>query len=288
MRHLLIIGFGYSARAVAAGLGAEWTVTGTVRDPHRAAALDMRGIAFSGMARSPGLAEALFDATHLLISVPPNEQGDSFLLHHGADIRRALRLRWIGYLSTTGVYGDHAGAWVDETTPPTPQNERSRRRLLAEEAWRAVARDRAIPIHVFRLGGIYGPGRNQLVDLATGTLRRIIKPGQVFNRIHVDDIGGLVCAAIERPKAGPIFHGVDDEPAPPQDVVVYAARLLGITPPPEVSVEDAGLSPMGLSFYAENKRVSNAVTKAALVYTFRYPTYREGLAALLAAGQGRA
>jgi nucleoside-diphosphate-sugar epimerase len=287
MPHLLSIGFGYSAQAVAAGLGAEWTVTGTVREVFHAARLGVRGIAFDGTKRSPALAAALTEATHLLISVPPNEYGDPFLEHHGSDVRRAP-LRWIGYLSTIGVYGDHAGGWVDEATPPTPQNERSRRRLLAEEAWRAVARSRDVPVHILRLGGIYGPGRNQLVELAAGTQRRIAKPGQVFNRIHVEGVGGLVRAAIARPDAGPVLHGVDDEPAPPQDVVVYAAHLLGIVPPPEISVEAAGLTPMGLSFYAENKRVSNAATKASLGYTLRYATYREGLATLAAAEEGRA
>jgi len=286
MPRLLIAGFGYSAAAVVDGLGPDWRITATARGGDKAARLERRGIApvgFDGTAPSRGLAEALVETTHLLLSAPPDASGDPVLRHHAADIATAPRLTWIGYLSTVGVYGDHGGAWVDETTQPAPGQPRSIWRLAAEEAWRDLARRRGTALQLVRLGGIYGPGRNQLVALEAGTQRRIVKPGQVFNRIHVEDIGGLVRAGIARPEAGPVLNGVDDLPAPPQDVVVEAARLMGVAPPPEIALEAAGLSPMGLSFYGENKRVSNAGTKAALGYDLRYPTYREGLAALAAA-----
>lgn len=284
MPDLLILGFGYSGRAVASTVPGDWRITATVRSAARAAQLTERriaGIAFDGTAPVPALAAALADATHLLVTAAPDPD-DPLLTRHRADLLAAPKLSWIGYLSTVGVYGDHGGGRVDETTPVKPGSERARRRVAAEEAWLALGAERGTPVQLFRLGGIYGPGRNQIASLLDGTQRRIAKPGQVFSRIHVEDIAGLVCAGMARPHAGPVFNGVDDEPAPPQEVVVYAASLLGIAPPPEVPWTEAGLSPMGLSFYAENKRVSNALTKAALGYRFKYPTYREGLAALAA------
>jgi nucleoside-diphosphate-sugar epimerase len=200
----------------------------------------------------------------------------------------APHLRWIGYLSTVGVYGDHKGAWVDETTVPRPSDGRSRYRLEAENGWLALGAARGIPTQVFRLAGIYGPGRNQLVQLAQGTARRIVKPGQVFNRIHVDDIAQVVAASLARPRAGAIYNVADDEPSPPQDVVTFAAALCGLVPPPEIPYDVADLTPMSRSFYSENKRVRNRLLSAELGVALRYPTYREGLTALRAAGEGPA
>jgi nucleoside-diphosphate-sugar epimerase len=184
------------------------------------------------------------------------------------------------------VYGDHGGAWIDETAPPNPTSARSRRRLAAEEAWLALGRRTGKPVQVFRLAGIYGPRRNPLAQLAAGTATRIVKPGQIFNRIHVDDIAAALAASLDRPRAGAVYNVADDEPAPPQDVVAYAASLAGVVPPAEIPFDEASLSPMARSFYAETKRVSNRLLKQELGLTLRYPTYREGLAALRAAGEG--
>jgi nucleoside-diphosphate-sugar epimerase len=285
MPHLLILGFGYSAEAVVAGLDGGWRITATARTPEKAGLLAARGIApivFDGTAPSPALAEALRSATHLLVTAAPGTAGDPLLRQHAPDILGAPDLAWIGYLSTIGVYGDRGGAWVSETDPTSAMQARSRERVGAEEAWTALGAARGTPVQLVRLGGIYGPGRNMLVDLKNGTQRRIVKPGQVFNRIHVDDIGSLVRAGMARPDALAVLHGVDGAPAPPQDVVLYACELLGMAPPPETTVEAAGLSPMGLSFWAENKRVANALTCEALGWRPRYPSYREGLSALAA------
>lgn len=224
-------------------------------------------------------------ATHLLITAPPGPEGDPVLARFAEAIRAAPELRWIGYLSSTGVYGDRSGGWVDETTPPRPASERTRARLAAEEAWRAFGESRAVDI--FRLGGIYGPGRSVFDSLRTGTARRVIKPGQFFSRIHRDDITAAVLAALANPPARGVrlFNLVDDLPAPPEAVIEEAARLLGLPPPPALPFEAARatMSPMALSFWLENRRVDNRRTKAALGLSWRYPTYREGLAVLLAA-----
>ena len=187
----------------------------------------------------------------------------------------------MGYLSTTGVYGDHGGAWVDEATALTPNTERGQRRLAAEEQWLALHRDHGLPVHVFRLAGIYGPGRNTLDNLRDGTAKRVVKPGQVFSRIHVDDIAGVLLASMARPNPGRAYNVADDEPCPPQDVVTFAAELLGLAPPHEIPFEDARLSPMARSFFADSKRVSNARIKSELGYSLRFPTYREGLKSLI-------
>lgn len=286
MSACLIIGMGYSAAAITRLLVAHMSVSATIRRPvnkEKVEALGARPVMFDGESASIELAGALATATHLLISAPPGASGDPLLLHHRPDVLAAPRLCWIGYLSTVGVYGDHDGRWVEETTMPHPASARARQRLAAEAQWRQLAQERGTPLQLFRLGGIYGPGRNTLVALADASQRRIVKPGQVFNRIHVQDIAGMVRAGMAYPLAGPVLNGVDDEPAPPQDVVAYAAMLMGRDPPPAIALEEAGLSPMGLSFYAENKRVSNRATKAQLAYRLLYPTYREGLAALAAA-----
>jgi nucleoside-diphosphate-sugar epimerase len=278
--HLLIAGLGYSGAAVARdALAAGWRVTGTARDPSRATPIPGAAtIAFA--TASTGLAEA----THLLVTAAPGEAGDPMLAIHAAAIAAAPRLRWIGYLSTTGVYGDRDGGWVDETTPPAPGQDRSRRRLAAEEAWAAFADRRAVDI--FRVGGIYGPGRSVLDELRNGTARRTLKPGHAFSRIHRDDIALAVTAAIgqDLPPGCRILNLVDDELAESALVAEEAARLLGVPPPPAIPYEAAaaGMSAMGRSFWAENRRVANAATKAALGIAWRYPGYRQGLASILA------
>ncbi|OQW51652.1 SDR family oxidoreductase [Candidatus Raskinella chloraquaticus] len=285
MNACLIIGMGYSAAAITRSLVGEMPVSATIRrreNYHKVETLGARPILFDGESVSAELADALATTTHLLISAPPGASGDPLLLRHRPDVLAAPRLGWIGYLSTVGVYGNHDGRWVDETTMPQPNSARARQRLGAEADWQKLAQQRGTPVQIFRLGGIYGPGRNTLVALADASQRRIVKPGQVFNRIHVQDIAGMVLAGMAHPQAGPVLNGVDDEPAAPQDVVVYAAGLMGRDPPPAITLDEADLSPMGRSFYAENKRVSNRATKAQLDYRLLYPTYREGLAALAA------
>lgn len=284
--HLFSFGLGYSAGVLAARLAADgWTITGTstsAAGAERIAAHGYRGLVFDGTAPAPAVSAALAEATHVLLSIPPGPAGDPAHVHHAADIAASASLGWIGYLSTVAVYGDQNGGWVDESMPPHPMSERGRRRLAAEGAWLTLGAETAKTAMVFRLPGIYGPGRSQLDDVVEGTARRLVKKDQVFNRVHVDDIAGAVAAAIALPFAGEIFNIVDDEPAPPQDVVSFAASLLGRPPPPEVAFETATLTPMARSFYSENKRVRNAKLKAQLGYTLKYPTYREGLSAIAA------
>ena len=221
------------------------------------------------------------------MSIPPDAAGDPVLRHFGQEIARAPQLERIIYLSTIGVYGDHGGGWVDETTVPRPVNERSRERLAAEQAWQALAARTGKSLQILRLAGIYGPGHNALVALRNGTARRIVKPGQVFNRIHVEDIARAVAAARAAAGKSAVWNVSDDEPAPAEDVVAYAAGLLGIAPPPEIAFDAADLSPMARSFYGESKRVANAAMKARLGVELAFPTYREGLRQLFEAGEGR-
>lgn len=286
MNHLLCFGMGYCARALATRLSADsWRITATFRAPEDQLALDSEGIStvqFDGSA--PIADDALEGVTHILSSIAPGETGDPVLASCGGQLaRRAEQFQWVGYLSTTGVYGDRGGGWVDETSDLTPTTRRGERRLAAENAWLALYRQHALPLHIFRLAGIYGPGpgRNQLDAIRNGTARRIVKPDQVFSRIHVDDIAGVLAASIGRPDSGAVYNVCDDEASPPQDVVTHAAHLLGIEPPPEIDFETAELSPMARSFYAESKRVSNQRMKTNLGYELIYPTYREGLKALL-------
>jgi nucleoside-diphosphate-sugar epimerase len=287
---LVVFGLGYSAHTFVRREGGRFDrIVGTVTSSDKAQSLAVDGIAarvFASEGRDARIADDVRDARALLVSIPPGEEGDPTLAAYGDAIASAPRLAWIGYLSTVGVYGDHAGAWIDEATPPKPASARSRRRLAAEKAWLALGARARKPVQVFRLAGIYGPGRNAFVQLAAGTAKRIVKPGQVFNRIHVDDIAGALVASLDRPRAGAVYNVTDDEPAPPQEVVAYAARLAGVAPPPEVPFEEAALSPMARSFYGETKRVSNRLIKQELGLALRYPTYREGLAALRAAGEG--
>ncbi|RED32679.1 nucleoside-diphosphate-sugar epimerase [Rhodopseudomonas thermotolerans] len=283
---LLIFGLGYSASYIAQHLqGAGIEVTATVRTTAKAEELGRRGIAarvFSSSYVDPLIADDIKSSDAILSSVPPTESGDPVLGSFACAITSESKSRWIGYLSTIGVYGDHLGNWVDETTPATSEKPRSQLRIAAEQRWLVLG------AHVFRLSGIYGPGRNQLEKLAAGTATRIIKPGQVFNRIHVADIAAVVAASLSRPLPGAIYNVTDNEPAPPQQVVEFAAELCGRTPPPEIAFEHAELSAMARSFYLENCRVRNDLIRTELGVTLAYPSYREGLSALRALGEGPA
>lgn len=281
-KRLFCFGFGFSAEALARRLAPKgFAVAGTTRGEAKAMRMKAEDVEPWLFADGKGIADperALAGTTHLLISTPPGEEGDPVLAAHAGLLSRlAPQLEWLGYLSTTGVYGDRQGEWVDEESALKPDTERGRRRLRAEEDWRALG----APLHIFRLAGIYGPGRNQLRSLKEGKAKRIVKPGQVFSRIHVDDIAAVLEASIAKPDPGAAYNVCDDEPAPPQDVVAYAAELLGMTPPPEIPFEEADLSPMATSFYADSKRVSNRRIREELGVDLTFPTYREGLKALL-------
>ncbi|MDA0704531.1 MAG: SDR family oxidoreductase, partial [Proteobacteria bacterium] len=281
---LFCFGLGYSATALADALLAEgWTAAGTARTEEACAALRARGIDAHRYAPDHPLADtaaALAGATHLLNSVPPDADGDPVLRDCGATIAARADLAWVGYLSTTGVYGDRGGGWVDEDSARDPSGERGARRVAAEDAWLGLWRESNLPIHLFRLAGIYGPGRNALRTVRDGRARRLIKPGQVFSRIHLADIVATLRASIARPAPGRAYNLCDDEAAPPQDVIAYACTLLGIAPPPEEAFDADRLSPMGRSFYADNKRVRNDRIKAELGVVLAYPDYRQGLQAL--------
>ncbi len=281
---LLIFGLGYTAGFFArAAQALGWEVTGTVRSAEKAARLSGEGIrtlVFDGFAVSHPLFQAVAEADAMLVSAQPDAAGDPVLRCMSGELAAAPQLRWIGYLSTIGVYGDHGGAWIDERAECRPTSARSRMRLETEQAWHAFGARSGKPVQIFRLSGIYGPGRNAITKLRAGTANRLVKPGQVFNRIHVDDIAGLLLASLDRPRHGAVYNVTDDEPAPPQDVVALAAELTGIAAPPEVPFDPARLSPMAASFYGENKRVSNALAKRELGYELRYPTYREAMRAL--------
>lgn len=281
-------GLGFSSTSAARFLAkGEQTVSisGTFRSQEKA---DMRPAVathmhhFDGTAPGPTLGPDLRAASHVIFSIAPGAEGDPALLQHRADLDAAENLQWLCYYSTVGVYGDFGGAWIDETAPLVPRNERSDRRVLAEQAWRDYAAERGVPLVILRLAGIYGPGRSAFDKLRDGTAHRIVKPGQVFNRIHVADIGRITALAAQQRLAG-TFNLADDEPAPPQDLVTHAADLLGMEPPPALDFETAELTPMQKSFYADNKRVSNAAIKAALGIELLYPNYRTGLAAILEA-----
>ncbi len=277
MNTLLSIGHGYSAQALSRLLIPQgWRVIGTTRSPEKArtlAALGVEPLLWPG-----NISAALAQATHLLTSVAPDEAGDPVLRALGPQIA-VMPLKWLGYLSTTAVYGHHGGAWVDESTPLAPTTARGAARVQAEAAWA----DLGHPLHIFRLAGIYGPGRGPFQKVRDGTARRIFKPGQVFSRVHVDDIAAVLAASIAHPDPGAIYNVCDDEPASPEDVLSFAANLLGLPEPPIVLYEDAEMTPLARSFYAENKRVRNDRVKDELGVVLRFPTYREGLAAILAA-----
>jgi nucleoside-diphosphate-sugar epimerase len=280
MSTLLSLGHGYSARALARRLVPQgWTVIGTTRNPAKAE--QFRGEGVEPLIWPGDLGPALEKATHILCSAAPDAKGDPFL-QAVPEIARS-KAQWVGYLSTTGVYGDHDGGWVDEATPLTPQSDRGRQRVVAEGQWRATG----LPVHIFRLAGIYGPGRGPFEKVRDGTARRIIKPGQVFSRIHVDDIAQVLEASIRMPNPGAAYNVCDDNPCPPQDVIAYAARMLGMPEPPAVPFEQVAptMTPMALGFYSESKKVRNDRIKDELGVKLLYPDYPKGLAALLAGGQ---
>ncbi|MBB5514631.1 nucleoside-diphosphate-sugar epimerase [Rubricella aquisinus] len=273
---LLSIGHGYSARALGRRLVADgWRVIGTTRSAEKAEALrrdEVEPLIWPGA----DLAPAITEATHILTSVAPGEAGDSVLEAAGPALRAASP-EWVGYLSTIGVYGDRQGDWIDESADLRPSTKRGEARVEAEAAWAALGQ----PLHIFRLAGIYGPGRGPFSKVRKGTARRIIKEGQVFSRIHVEDIATVLAASIARPRPGAIYNVCDNEPAPPQDVIAHAAQLLGLPVPPAIPFEEAEMSPMARSFYSESKRCSNARIREELGVTMAYPGYRAGLAALL-------
>jgi nucleoside-diphosphate-sugar epimerase len=290
MTTLLCFGFGYCAEHYVAAFGEKFDrIVGTVRGAERAAVLNayesgrLRALVFDGTQPSTEMLDAVGTANYVLVSVPPGEGGDPVLASCAGALAEAKNLRGIVYLSTVGVYGDHGGAWVDEATPPKPDAGRSRERLVAEQAWRDFGARHDTAVAVLRLAGIYGPGQNALEQIARGRARRIVKPGQIFNRIHVGDIAQAIDAAFTQRASG-IFNVADDEPTPPGDPIVFAARLMGAEPPPEIAFEDAApsMSPMALSFWQDCRRVKNDKLKRELGVVLRYPTYREGLSALFA------
>ncbi|OWO96976.1 NAD(P)-dependent oxidoreductase [Rhizobium esperanzae] len=287
--HVMIFGCGYSGTAIAKAFASQGVrVSGTTRSAEKLEALRANGIEaflFDGETMGDELSRALESVTHLVQSIAPGK-ADPLLRLLGEDSARFLpRLEWIGYLSTVGVYGDHQGAWINEETPCVPVSGRSKERLEAEEGWLAMGRKRGVPAAVLRLSGIYGPGRNAFCNLEKGTARRLIKKDQVFNRIRVEDIGAAARFLSERGLGG-IYNVTDDRPGPPQDVIVEAARLMGVEPPPEQAFETAELTPMARSFYGENKRVSNARLKAA-GFGFSFPNYPMSLAQLWQDGRWR-
>lgn len=282
-RTLLSFGHGYSARALSRILIPQgWLVIGTTRSEEKAETLRAEGVE---PIIWPGtdMTQAIREATDILISTAPDEEGDPVLAEWRDVIAaRADRLDWVGYLSTTGVYGDHKGGWVDEETALTPGTKRGKQRVMAEGQWWMLAKEtRMLPLHIFRLAGIYGPGRGPFAKVRKGTARRIVKPDQVFSRIHVDDIAQVLAASIRQPRPGRVYNVCDDVAAPPEDVIEHAAELLGLPVPPAENIDEADMTPMARSFYAESKKVRNDRIKRELGVQLKFPTYREGLADLL-------
>ena len=277
---LLSIGHGFSARALAARLVPQgWRIVGTTRSPDKADAIadtSVEPVVWPGA----DLGALIAQFPNVLVSAGPDSAGDPVLnAVEDAVTRAAPDLRWVGYLSTTGVYGDHDGDWVDEDTPLTPSTKRGRARVTAEARWQAIP---DLPLHIFRLAGIYGPGRGPFAKVRAGTARRIIKQGQVFSRIHVEDIAQALELSLQRPDPGAVYNLCDDDPAPPQDVIAHAAELLGLPVPPAIPFDQADMTPIARSFYAESKKVRNDRIKQALGWAPQFPTYRAGLTALLA------
>ena len=290
MNNLLCFGMGFCAQSLVTRLGStSWRHLGTARTPQGVETLQAAGFNAIQFGATLPDAAVLEHPLHVLVSAPPTTSGDPVLEAYSEQLSRlSASIRWLGYLSTTGVYGDHRGAWVDEATPPAPRTDRARRRVKAEHAWQAWGEASNVPVSLFRLAGIYGPGRNQLEGLRAGTARRIDKPGQVFSRIHVDDVAMVLEASSSQPGRGELFNVCDDEPCAPEVVVAYAAQLLRVQPPSleKYDLVKDTLSPMAASFFDESKRVRNARIKEALGVKLQYPTYREGLKALQAKAIG--
>jgi len=288
-KRLFCFGLGYSARALAARLLAKgWQVAGTRRGDDRTNGIDPRiqVHVFDRDRPIDDAAAALACSTHVLSSVPPDDAGDAVLDQHGDALAAIAGIQWVGYLSTTGVYGNTGGARVDETSPTNPSSERSRRRVAAEQGWFGLWRDQDVPVHQFRLAGIYGPGRSALDQVRGGRARRIDRPGHRFSRIHVQDIATVLEASIQRPRPGAIYNVADDTPAPPAEVTAFAAGLLGVAPPPLVPFDEAraGMSEMALSFWNDNRLVDNGLIHEELEVDLDYPDFRAGLRAVLDAG----
>jgi nucleoside-diphosphate-sugar epimerase len=279
---LLIFGYGYTARHLVTEMqAAPGSIRVTTRSPEKAAQVEAEGLT-ARVFPGTDMTEDLAWASHVLISAGPESGYDPVLsLARDAFVAASDGLVWVGYLSTTGVYGDHDGGWVDEETPLKPTTPRGRARVATEGEWQALYHAYGLPLHVFRLAGIYGPDRGPFEKLRNGTARRIVKPGQVFSRIHVADIVQVLMASMAQPSAGAVYNLCDDDPAPPQDVIAQAAEMLGLPLPPEVPFDEAELSPMARSFYAESKRVENHRIKEELGIRLRYPDYRSGLRAIL-------
>ena len=279
---LLSFGHGYSADALARLLLPQgWRIIGTTRSAEKATQLRAQGVEPIIWPGGSDIAPALARATHILISVAPGAEGDPVLNALSEQIATATPFEWTAYLSTTGVYGDHQGGWVDETTALTPSTRRGQYRVAAEAEWQALAAKTSLNLHIFRLAGIYGPGRGPFAKVRNGTARRIVKPGQVFSRIHVEDIAQVLAASIANPDPFSVYNLCDDDPAPPEDVIEYAAKLLGLPVPPAEDWDKAQMTPMARSFYAESKKVRNDKIKTDLGIRLKYPDYRTGLHALL-------
>ena len=283
---LFVFGLGYSARACIELLKEQYDwVGGTTRSGEKAAEFEKLGIStfiFDGKTKSIEITNAIKNSTHLIVSIAPSESGDCVLQNFSDEIFRSS-IKWIGYLSTVGVYGNHNGDWVDENTECFPTSNRSIWRLSVESEWKNLAKQKSLPLSILRLAGIYGPGRNAFVNLTKGTAKRIIKPNQVFNRIHVDDIAGAVAYSIDQTVDG-ILNVADGNPCPPQDVVTFAAKLLGVNPPEEIPFESANISTMARSFYSENKRISNQKLRSLLGYKLKFPNYEVALKHLITNG----
>ena len=294
---LFCFGFGYTCAHLAEVLqqlnaqGDNWVIKGTTRDPEKRDYYKERGIKLylhDTLTPAPELAYRLEDATHILISAPPDKEGDPVFRAYAKDIAQLENLKWFGYLSTTGVYGDRDGQMVDETAEIRPSTIRGTRRSNAEEQWNSLHYKNGLPLHVFRLAGIYGPDRSAIESVEAGIARRIYKEGHVFNRIHVKDIASILVNSMNNPTSGEIYNIADDEPAPSHEVIGYACELMGIEPPPVVEIEKANLAPITMSFYSDNKRVDNAKVKQAFSMELEFPTYREGLADCLATSRSKA
>ncbi|MGB4056641.1 MAG: SDR family oxidoreductase [Alphaproteobacteria bacterium] len=288
MKKLFCFGYGYSCDYLGHELMERggWAVGGTTRDKDKRTALRGRGISAHIFDHDQPLANpqgTLEGVTHLVISTPPDDEGDPVFLTHAHDILQIPTLEWIGYLSTTGVYGDRGGEWVDENSELSPSSRRGSRRMRAEDQWLSLKEDHNLPVHIFRLAGIYGPGRSALDSVRAGVARRINKPGHSFGRIHVEDIAGILLASIANPNPGTIYNVVDDVPAPSHEVIAYACELLGRPVPPLVDFEEANLAPITRSFYMDNRRVKNERIKKELGVELKYPDFKAGLQGCLEA-----